>query len=324
MELSHDDLINLYRWMVLTRAFEWRICELTSSGQAVELQHASIGQEAIAVGCCYSLRQDDYVMPSLRTRGAYIVRGIPLRTQMAGVLARSDGAARGKITAHHMGDLQCGVLAGTGLVGSSISVAAGAALGFKILGTDQVVVDFFGDGATNRGDFHEALNLAAIFDLPVVFACENNLYSEYTPIGETMRIADIADRAASYGMPGIVVDGNDVLAVHAAVQEAVDRARGGEGPTLLECKTYRHRNHAEMEPPEMFRPAEEIEYWLAQDPIPRLRDQMLQDGVITDETVGQIEVDVQEQVEDALEFALASPFPPLDEITRDVYAPAQI
>lgn len=320
-QLTEKDVIQMYRWMLLTRAFEDRICGLWGKGGVVELPHGSQGQEAIAVGACYGLRQQDQVMPSLRTRGAFLVKGISARVQMAGVYAKVTGPARGKATAHHMGDTERGVLVGSGIVGASITVAVGAALAFKLQRKDNVVVDFFGDGAAQRGDFHEGLNFAGVFKLPIIFVLENNGYSEYTPLSKHFAGSDFACRAQGYGFPGLRLDGNDIFAVYEAVQAAATRARAGEGPTLLECVTYRYRNHCEVQPPEAFRDPAEIEQWRAKDPIARMRTQLMQRGILTDAIERKVTAEVEAEIDDAIKYAEESPFPAPEELYKDVYAP---
>ncbi|MHB1416279.1 MAG: thiamine pyrophosphate-dependent dehydrogenase E1 component subunit alpha, partial [Chloroflexota bacterium] len=286
----------------------------------VELPHGSQGQEAIAVGACYGLRPQDQVLPSLRTRGAFLVKGIPVRVQMAGIFGKVTGAARGKSTAHHMADPRCGVLLGTGLIGSDIPVAVGAALAFKLQHKDNVVVDFFGDGAAQRGDFHEALNFAAVFRLPVVFVLENNGFAEYTPLSKHFAGEDFACRAQGYGMPGLGLDGNDVLAVYEAVQQAVARARAGQGPTLLECITYRYRNHCENQVPEYNRDPSEMARWREKDPVRRLEAHLAERGLLDDDGKEQVMAEVRAEVEDALRYAEESPFPDPSEVEDGVYA----
>jgi TPP-dependent pyruvate/acetoin dehydrogenase alpha subunit len=320
-KLTEKDLIQMYRWMLLTRVFEDRICGMWGKGGVVELPHGCQGQEAIAVGACYGLRQQDQVMPSLRTRGAFLVKGIPARVQMAGVYAKVTGPARGKATAHHMGDTERGVLLGSGIVGASITVAVGAALAFTLQRKDNVVVDFFGDGAAQRGDFHEGLNFAAVFKLPIIFVLENNGYSEYTPLSKHFAGSDFACRAQGYGFPGLRLDGNDIFAVYEAVQTAAARARAGEGPTLLECVTYRYRNHCEVQPPEAFRDPAEIEQWRAKDPIARMRTQLMQRGILTDAIERKVAAEVEAEIDDAIKYAEESPFPAPEELYKDVYAP---
>ena len=320
-QLAEKDLIQMYRWMVLTRAFEDRICDLWGKGGVMELPHGSQGQEAIAVGACYGLRQEDQVLPSLRTRGALLVKGISARVQMAGVYAKATGAARGKATTHHMGDAERGVLLGSGIVGASITVAVGAALAFKLQRKDNIVVDFFGDGAAQRGDFHEGLNFAGVFKLPIVFILENNGFAEYTPLSKHFAGSDFACRAQGYGFPGMCLDGNDIFAVYEAVQAAAARARVGQGPTLLECMTYRYRSHCEVQPPEAFRDIAEIEQWRAKDPIPRMRAHLTQRRILTDDLVRKIDAEVAAAIDDAVKYAEESPPPAPEELYKDVYAP---
>jgi len=320
MGLNDDDLVKMYRWMALTRRFDQRVCELQHQRGIPELQHASIGQEAIGVGACYGLRPDDVILPSLRTRAAFLVKGISPERQMAAMYGKATGAGRGKETSHHMGDRQLGVVAGSGVVGGSIPVGVGVALAFKLQGKDSVCLTFFGDGATNRGDFHEALNLAAVYDLPAIFICENNLYALSMPISRHLRVENIASRAAAYGMPGVTVDGNDVIAVHEAVQDAIARARAGKGPTLVECKTYRWRGHSERDVKQVYRTSEEVERFKALCPIKRLRDLLVSRGTVKPELLDGIDAEVAEAVERAIEFAESSPYPSPEEALNNVYA----
>ena len=320
-QLTDKDLTQMYRWLVLIRGFEDRVCDLWSKAKIMELPHGSQGQEAIAVGTCYGLRPEDQALPSLRTRGAFFVKGIPTRIQMAGMYAKATGPAGGKATAHHMGDAARGVLVGSGIVGASITVAAGAALAFKLQHKDHLVVTFFGDGAAQRGDFHEGLNFAGVFKLPVIFVLENNGYAEMTPVTKHFVGPDFACRAQGYGFPGVRVDGNDVLAVYDAMQAAVARARAGEGPTLLECVTYRMRGHSENNPVATCRDMAEIEAWRAKDPIARMRATLTQRGVLTPAIVAGIDAEVAAEIEDAIAFAEESPAPKPDELYKDVYAP---
>ena len=320
-QLTNEDLIQMYRWLVLIRAFEDRVCELWARGGIMELPHGSQGQEAISVGACYGLRREDQVLPSLRTRGAFFVKGIPTRVQMAGMFNRRTGAAGGRASSHHMGDAERGVLVGSGIIGASITVGVGAALAFKLQRKDRLVVNFFGDGAAQRGDFHEGLNFAGVFKLPVIFVLENNGFAEMTPVAKHFAGADFACRGEGYGFPGIRVDGNDILAVYDAVQAAAARARAGEGPTLLECVTYRQRGHCENNPIATCRDMAEVESWRGRDPIPRMRNDLLKRGIITDELVSTIDGEVRSEIEDAVAFAEASPSPDVAELCNDVYAP---
>ncbi len=320
MDLNDDDLIKMYRWMVLTRTFDQRVCDLQHQRGIPELQHASIGQEAVGVGACYGLRPDDVILPSLRTRAAFLLKGISPERQMAAMYGKASGAGRGKETSHHMGDRELGVVAGSGVVGGSIPVGVGVALAFKLQNSDRVCLTFFGDGASNRGDFHESANLASVYKLPVVFVCENNLYALSMAIGRHLPVPNVADRAAAYGMPGVTVDGNDVVAVHEAVQEAITRARAGEGPTLVECKTYRWRGHSERDVNQVYRTKEEVEQFKAFCPIKRLREQLASRGVLKAGLLDEIDAEVARVVDHAIEFAEQSPYPSPEEALNNVYA----
>ncbi|MEI6667179.1 MAG: thiamine pyrophosphate-dependent dehydrogenase E1 component subunit alpha [Acidobacteriota bacterium] len=319
--LTDRDLVQMYRWLVLVRAFEDRVCDLWTMAKLMELPHGSQGQEAISVGACYGLRREDQVLPSLRTRGAFFLKGISTRIQMAGMFNKTTGAAEGRASSHHMGDAKRGVLVGSGIIGASITVGVGAALALKLQKTDHVVLNFFGDGAAQRGDFHEGLNFAGVFKLPVVFVLENNGWAEMTPVAKHFAGQDFACRAQGYGFPGARVDGNDIFAVYDAVQSAIARARAGEGPTLVECVTYRLRGHCENNPVATCRPMAEVEAWRAKDPIPKMRGQLLERGVLTDATVASIDAEVAADIEDAIAFAEQSPAPDVNDLCKHVYAP---
>jgi TPP-dependent pyruvate/acetoin dehydrogenase alpha subunit len=319
-KLEPRDLLEMYRLLMLTREFEDRLCGLWGRGGVVELPHGSQGQEAIAIGACYGLRTQDQVLPSLRTRGAFIVKGVPTKLQMAGIFGKVTGPARGKSTTHHMTDPAHGVLLGTGLIGSDITVAVGAALAFNLQKKDNIVVNFFGDGAAQRGDFHEGLNFAGVFKLPIIFVLENNGYAEYTPLKKHFAGTNFACRAEGYGFPGEQIDGNDVLAVYEAVQHAATRARAGEGPTLLECMTYRYRNHCEGQTPEYMRDPTEIARWQEKDPI-RLFDAYLVEKRLLDANVRENVLSVvKTEIEAAIKYADESPFPPVEEVSEGAYA----
>jgi TPP-dependent pyruvate/acetoin dehydrogenase alpha subunit len=319
--LTATDLVQMYRMLVLTRAFEDKVTELWTTGVIVEGHHGSRGQEAIAIGACHGLRADDQVMPSLRSRGAFFARGIPARVQMAGMYARATGPAKGKATSHHMADPARGVLLSSGLIGSSLTVATGAALAFRYQHRDAMVVCFFGDGGAQRGDFHESLNFAGVFRLPIVYVLENNGWAEFTPLSKHFAGTDFACRAQGYGFPGVRIDGNDVLAVHEAVQTAAARARAGEGPTLIECVTYRMRGHTESQHPNYLRDPAEVEAWRAKDPLARFRAELERRGVLGEDQRHAIDMEAAAEVEDSVRFAAASPPPSTDELYRDVYVP---
>lgn len=318
-KLERQDLLNLYQWMLLSRVTEERMTDYHKHTPLPELPHAGIGQEAISAGTVYGLRIDDQILPSLRTRGAFIFKGISSRTMMAGAFAKVTGAARGKNTSHHMGDPKVGVVAGSGVVAAHLPIAVGVALAAKLQKKDYVAVAYFGDGGSNRGDVHESMNMAAVMKLGVVFVCENNGYSISTPLEVHSGVKDIAVRAQGYGMPGVVVDGNDVLAVHAAAQEAYARARSGQGPTLIECKTYRWLGHSERDPRDL-RPAEEIAAWKEKCPLKRFREYLLSNEIADEATLDDIRAEVAAEVDDAIAFAEQSPLPPAEEVALHVYA----
>jgi pyruvate dehydrogenase E1 component alpha subunit len=239
---------------------------------------------------------------------------------MAEIFAKDTGCCRGMGGSMHLSEPSVGMLGATAIVGGGLPIATGAALSAKLRGTDQVAVCFFGDGASNEGTFHESLNQAGVWKLPVIYVCENNLYGFSVPFGAVSALPDIAPRAASYGFPGIIVDGNDVLAVYEATLAAVTRARDGVGPTLIECKTYRHRGHSRFEK-STYRSSEELQAWLQKDPLPRFRAILVQEGVITEQDAERILQEVKEGLEDAIAFARQSPEPPPDAPLRYAYAP---
>ena len=323
MSLSNDDLIQMYRWMVLTRTFEQTINHLHRQRGVPETQHSSVGQEAIGVGACYGLRREDVIIPSLRGRGAFLVKGVPPRIVMAAMFGKDTRQCGGKSTSHHLGDLDIGIVAGSGVIGASIPLAVGVALGCKLKKTDRVTLSFFGDASTNTGNFHEAVNMAAVLRLPIVFICENNLYGMSMPIRHSLYIEDIAERAASYGIPGVVVDGNDVLAVYDAVQEAIQRAKGKPPqPTLIECKTYRWHRHSEGEPPDViYRTQEEVEEWKQKCPIKRFREYLLGKGILKEDVIIQIDNETRAEVDEAVRFADEASYPDPERVLEDVYAP---
>jgi pyruvate dehydrogenase E1 component alpha subunit len=238
---------------------------------------------------------------------------------MAEILGKKTGYCKGKGGSMHIADFSIGMLGATAVVGAGIPIATGAGLSTKLRDTDQVTACFFGDGASNQGTFHEGINMAAVWKLPVLFVCENNLYAMGTRQTQVMLQKDIAQRAVAYGIPGISVDGNDVLAVYEAAKDAVNRARSGEGPTLIECKTYRHKGHSRWDPA-TYRPKEEVEEWLEKDPVARLKKRLLEDRVLSDAKAAEMEREVARAVEDAVKFAMDSPYPAPEEALEDVYA----
>jgi len=314
-----EKLIEMYRKMLEIRYFEEKVYELYGKNLVPGTIHLYAGQEAVAVGVCANLRKNDYITSTHRGHGHCIAKGADLKRVMAEILGRKTGYCKGKGGSMHIADFNVGMLGATAVVGAGLPIAAGAGLSIKLRGTDQVVACFFGDGASNQGTFHEAINMAAIWRLPVLFVCENNLYAMGTRQSMVMLIENVADRAVAYGIPGVVVDGNDVLAVYEVAEKAVERARKGEGPTLIECKTYRHKGHSRFDPA-TYRPKEEVEAWLKKDPISRFRKKLLEMGIFTESEAESIEREVDIKIEDAVKFALESPYPKPEEALEDVYA----
>lgn len=317
--LEKSKLLEMYRQMLTIRSFEEKVFELYGQNLVPGTIHLYAGEEAVAVGVCVNLRQDDYITSTHRGHGHCIAKGAKLDKTMAEILGRKTGYCKGKGGSMHIADFSIGMLGATAVVGAGIPIATGAGLSIKLRGTDQVVACFFGDGASNQGTFHEGVNLAAIWSLPVVFVCENNLYAMGTKQSRVMLVDNIAERAVAYGIPGVVVDGNDVLAVYEATHEAVARARRGEGSTLLECKTYRLKGHSRFDPA-AYRPKEEVDEWLKRDAIALFQTKLLERGILTETDTKRILQDVRNEVEKGTKFALDSPFPEPHEALDDVYA----
>lgn len=314
-----EKLTEMHRQMLRIRHFEEKVYELYGQNLVPGTIHLYVGQEAVAVGVCTNLRKDDYITSTHRGHGHCIAKGADLRKVMAEILGRKTGYCKGKGGSMHIADFSIGMLGATAVVGAGIPIAVGAGLSIKLRGTDQVVACFFGDGASNQGTFHESINMAAIWALPVIFVCENNLYAMGTRQSMVMKIENIADRATAYGILGATVDGNDVLAVYEAAHEAVDRARHGQGPTLIECKTYRHKGHSRFDPA-TYRPKAEVEEWLRKDPIPRFKAKLQKMKLLTDQEAEKLEREVILAVEEAVKFAMESPFPTPEEALENVYA----
>jgi acetoin:2,6-dichlorophenolindophenol oxidoreductase subunit alpha len=313
-----ESLLDLYRSLVLIRRFEERASELRLAGFIPGFLHPSIGQEAVAVGACAALGPEDVITSTHRGHGHMLARGAEPRRMYAELYARQDGYNRAKGGSLHMIDTELGFLGANGIVGGGIPLATGAALQLKRTGSQAVAVSFFGDGATNEGAFHESLNLASLWKLPAVYVCENNLYGEFTRQDKHQPVKDIAVRAASYDMPGVVVDGNDVLAVRQVMGEAVTRARSGDGPTLIEAKTYRHRGHYEGDMG-AYRSPEEVSEWLARDPIAVFGRRLVEEHVVAQVALEAVASEVERVLDEAAEFADASPHPSPGEALEDVY-----
>jgi pyruvate dehydrogenase E1 component alpha subunit len=324
MSNSDMPLLDMYRTMLTIRRFEERCNYLFMQGRIPSTLHLYIGQEAVASGVCAHLTHEDYALTTHRPHGHAIAKGVSPRSIMAELFAKRTGCCGAKGGSMHVGDIGVGMIPAIAIVGGNIPIAAGLGLAAKQLGTQRVAVCFFGDGAANEGAFHEGLNMAAIWGLPVVFVCENNLYAASTPIAKAFNIEDVAERAAAYGMPGVVVDGNDVVAVYEAAGEAIARARRGEGPTLLECKTYRLCGHSRSDP-RTYRSKEEEAEWEEKDPIPALGRRLKELELATDETLASIEQDVMALVDDAVAFAEESPPPePADALEHVFYAGQEV
>ena len=310
MTVTGDDLREMYRRMSRIRQFEATTKELMLSGELYGAFHTSTGQEASIVGACMALRTDDYMVGTHRSHGHPIGKGAALDRLLAELMGKETGVNQGKGGSMHLSDFSVGSLGETSIVGSGLPVAAGAALGSKLQGIDRVALCFFGDGASNQGTFHESLNLAAIWTLPVIYVCENNGYGELTAAHVTMSVEQVSERAAGYGIPGTTVDGQDVLAVHGAVSEAVARARRGAGPSLVETLTYRFDNHAIGIRIENYRDEAEVEHWRThRDPLVLFRDALGARGVDGGE-LDAIDAAVEAELSEALEFARSSPAPP--------------
>jgi len=319
INLSKEKLTHMYRQMLEIRFFEEKVFDLYAQNLVPGTIHLYLGEEAVAVGVCSVLRKDDYITSTHRGHGHCIAKGAELRRTMAEILGKKTGYCKGKGGSMHIADFNIGMLGATAVVGAGLPMAVGAGLSAKLRKTEQVVACFFGEGASNQGTFHESINMASTWKLPVIFVCENNLYAMGTRQSRVMAIENIADRAAAYGIPGAVVDGNDVLAVYETMQKAVERARKGEGPTLIECKTYRHKGHSRVDPAK-YRPKEEVEEWLAKDPIKRFKEKLLQTNTLTESEIQRIEKEVSNEIEEAVRFAMESPYPAPEEALEDVYA----
>lgn len=321
-KIDLETSLSLYHYLYLTRRFEETLIHLYHSGQLRGHPHSSIGQEAIGVGAVQALLPEDMICPSLRSIGSILAKGVETKVLMCEAFRKANGPSGGKWLYHHICVPDKGVIIGSAVVAASIPTAVGVALAIKMRKTNQVVLSFFGDGATSRGDFHEALNFASVFQLPIVFICENNLYALSTPQRIQMNIVDIALRAGSYGIPGIIADGCDVFDVYKKVQLSVDDARQGKGPSLIECKTYRLRAHSEIDPEDMGRPKDELEFWRERaNPVRDCKDKIIQTfGEDTAHRLSEIEKEVDSELSSAVDIAKSSPNPAPETATTKVFA----
>jgi pyruvate dehydrogenase E1 component alpha subunit len=316
--LSREQLLKMYEEMLLIRQFEEKAAEEYTKGKIGGFMHLYIGQEALGVGAIATLRREDKVISHYREHGHAISKGIPPKKVMAELFGRSTGTSKGKGGSMHMYDESLGLVGGYGIVGAQLVLACGLAFAFKYQGQDNVVMCFFGDGAVDEGAFHEGLNLASLWKLPVVYICENNGYSMGMSVKKAWSVKDLKDRASGYAMPYENVNGMDVIAVYEACQRAVGRARKGEGPTLLECMTYRFRGHS-MADPARYRPQDEVERQRStQDPLPLFLEKLREARMVMDADLRAIEDRVDQEVQEAAAFADSSPEPSLDELTTDV------
>lgn len=307
------------RTMLLIRRFEDKVQQLFLQGLIPGTTHLCQGQEAVSVGALSAISPADYLTITYRGHGQALARGVDPETAFAELMGRETGVCKGRGGSMHLTDFSRGLIGSFAIVGAGLPVALGAAMSAKLRGTTSVALTFFGDGATNIGTFHESLNMASVWKAPVVFICENNLYGEYSPVRATTPVDDLAVRATAYAIPGVTVDGNDVDAVYAATRAAVERARSGDGPTLLECKTYRYSGHSRTDPAKYRQPGE-LDAWKARDPIKRLGEALAAEGVMSVAEQDAMLQEVQDLINVAAERAAAAPWPKREEIDRYVYA----
>ena len=320
MTLTTEKQLEMLRSMQIIRRFEERASDDYQAGAIYGVVHCYIGEEAVAVGICSALNRNDQIISTHRGHGHCLAKGADLNRMMAELYGRQAGYCKGKGGSMHIADFSIGMLGANGIVAGGIPIVTGAGLAAQLEGKGRVAVSFFGDGASNAGPFHESINIAATWKLPMLYVCENNLYSAGTIAAETLALSDVAARAAGYGIPGVVIDGNDVMAVYEAAEAAVNRARAGQGPTLIECKTYRWRGHTERPGQEDPRPQDEIETWRQRDPINLFATNLMDQGVLTEEAWQKMDAEILAAIEDAVKFAEESPFPDPGAAVEDVFA----
>lgn len=318
LNITNEQVKNMYETMLKIRKFESRAKDLFAEGKIPGFVHLYIGEEAVATGTCSNLRDDDYITSTHRGHGHIIAKGGNLDNMMAELFGKETGYCKGKGGSMHIADATKGILGANGIVGAGHNIAVGAGLAAQYKNTDQVCVCFFGDASTNQSTFHEALNLASVWKLPVIFVCENNGYGISVSQARHQAVTDVSVRASAYNIPGITVDGNDVFAVYEAVGEAVARARKGQGPTLVECKTYRWRGHFEGDMT-VYRPEGELEAWLKKDPIPRVEKYILENKIMSEDEIKNKNEAVDNMIIQAEKFANESSLPKLESALEDVY-----
>jgi len=321
MKLDKRLLLEMYQKMVRIRKFETKVEQLHIQSKLPGLKHLYIGEEAIAVGVASCLRKDDYIGSTHRGHGHLIAKDGDFKMMMAELYGKKTGYCKGKGGSMHITDISIGVLGANGIVAANIPIVGGAALSAKLRGTDQVAVSFFGDGGANEGIFHEGINLASAWKLPAIFVCENNQYAVSTCQSKTTVIPNVADRASSYGIPGFVIDGMDVLAVYEVTSKAVARAREGTGPTLIECKAYRFKGHYVGEGARelSYRSQEELEKWQGKCPIKRFKSTLIKEGILTEELGEKIDHQIDEEIEKAVRLAEESPYPSPEDALEDLF-----
>jgi pyruvate dehydrogenase E1 component alpha subunit len=319
MSLSTSKLIDMYEQMVQIRLFEEELIKLIGMGKSLGAVHLYVGEEAVAVGVCSTLQDDDYIVSTHRGHGHCIAKGVDLKYMMAELFQKKTGTNKGKGGSMHIADFTVGMLGACGIVGGGIPIATGAGLSIKLRETDQVAIAFFGDGATNQGTFHESLNMASIWKLPVLYICENNLYGMFTPASYALSLQDVSKKAEAYGIPGVSVDGMQVLDVYHATNAAVKRARKGLGPTLIECKTYRYYEHYGPSEESFYRTKEEREKWKQRDPINSFRSVLIKEGVLTEAELHGLETKIKTEIAEAVTFAEQSPNPDPEDALEDLY-----
>jgi pyruvate dehydrogenase E1 component alpha subunit len=317
-ELRKDELINIYSTMIRIRRVEEKLMEVFATGVIPGFIHVSIGQEAVAVGICSALRKDDCIANTHRGHGQALAKGIDLKGFMAEIYGKRNGVCKGRPGSMHIAEKASGILGSNGIVGGGMPLAMGNAFASQYLNDGRVTVCFFGDGASNEGTFHESLNLASLWNLPIIFCCENNEWAQFTPIEKYIKIEKISERGVAYGMPGISVDGDDVLAVYDAAKKAVTRARKGKGPTLVECKTHRWFGHFAGDK-QKYRSPEEIETVRKNDPILRFQKRLVEGNILDQKDIDAIEQRIRREIDDAVKFSEESPLPEPDELFNDVY-----
>ncbi len=318
-KISDEKLTELFKQMWSIRYFEEKVDEFFAKGMIHGTTHLCVGQEASAAGACAVIEDKDKIISTHRGHGHCIAKGAEVNKMMAELFGRTTGYCKGKGGSMHIADVEKGNLGANGIVGGNLPLAVGAALTSKMKNEGYVVLCFFGDGASNEGSFHEAVNLASVWNLPVVFICENNQYGMSGSVKDMVNVENIADRAVGYGIPGKVVDGNDVIAVMNDVDEAVERARRGEGPSLIEAKTYRWKGHSKSDA-KKYRTREEEKEWREKDPIARFRNLLIEEGILTSEKADFLQEEAKKEIEAAVIFAENSPQPTLDTLMEDIYA----